>query len=84
MDKKDPTKTLQEIAHGSFGRVIERNNKLILIQSNTEKVKNHVLREFVVEAVKDGYTYEDLVEVLLSMDEAVEDDKVRKTLKEYL
>ncbi len=80
----DPTNILQEIAQGSFGRVIERNNRLIMIQANTEKIKNSILREFVEEAKKDGYTDEDLLEILLAMDEAVEKDEVKKTLKEYL
>jgi DNA-binding transcriptional regulator YhcF (GntR family) len=85
MDKQiDPKAMLHEMAQGSFGRVIQRNNKLILIRANTEKVKNHVLREFIEEALKDGYTHEDLIEVLLEMDAAVEKNEVRKTLQEYL
>jgi len=80
----NPKEMLLNIARGSFGGVIERNNKLILIKTNTEKVKNRILREFVKEAVKEGYTYEDLVEVLLELDDAVERNEVRKTLKDYL
>lgn len=80
----DPTNVLKEIAQGSFGRVIERNNRLIMIQANTEKIKNSVLREFVEEAKKDNYTAEDLLEILLAMDEAVETDTVKKTLKDFL
>lgn len=80
----DPESILKEIARGSFGKVIESNNRLILIKTNTEKVKNTVLREFIEEARKDKYTDADLVDILLTMDQAVEENTVKKTLNEFL
>lgn len=84
MDDIQSRNILLEIAQGSFGKVIAKNDKMILIESNTEKVRNQVLKEFVEEAIKDGYSHEDLVEILLEIDKAVEENTVRKTLKDYL
>lgn len=84
MDTNDSINTLKEIAQGSFGKVIQKNDKMILIETNTEKIKNSVMREFIEEAIKDGYSHEDLVTILLAIDEAIENNMVRKTLKEYL
>ena len=79
----DPRATLLDIAKGSFGRVIEKNDRLMFIQSS-EKIKNSVLREFVSEAKNDGFDAETLVAMLLDIDQAVEENHVRKTLSEYL
>lgn len=79
----DPRATLLDIAKGSFGRVIEKNDRLIFIQSS-EKIKNTVLREFIEEAKKDGFDSETLVAMLLDIDQAVEENHVRKTLSDYL
>lgn len=80
----NPTSILEEIASGSLEKVIEENNKLILIDVETIKVKNKVLRQFVEQAREDGLTDEAIVDILLIMDESVEENNVKKTLNQYL
>lgn len=80
----DPKALLENFAHGSFAKVIEKNNRLFLIETKTVKVKNKVLREFVEQAKQDGHTDETLIKILLEMDEAVENNNVKKKLNDYL
>jgi DNA-binding transcriptional regulator YhcF (GntR family) len=79
-----PHNLLEDFAHGSFGKVLEENNKLFLIETKTVKVKNQILRDFVAQAKEDGFSDSDLLEVLLQMDEAIEDNNVKNKLSKYL
>ncbi|HEX9804568.1 MAG TPA: hypothetical protein VGA67_02715 [Candidatus Dojkabacteria bacterium] len=84
MGVPDAKNILSDMAHGSFGRVVERNNRLFLIETKTIKVKNKILREFVDEARKDGFDDETIVDILLNMDEAVENNNVKQSLNQFL
>lgn len=84
MDSSDPRSLLENMADGSFTKVVEKNNKMIFIETKTEKVKNSVLREFVEQAKNDGFSDADLLKIVLGMDQAVEENRVRNTLKKYL
>lgn len=80
----NPLNILKNIAEGSLKPVFERNNRLVLIDTDTVKVKNSVLKEYVEQALADGHSYEDICDVLLMVDKAVEENTVERTLKEYL
>ena len=80
----DPASLLKNIAQGSFREVVEQNNKLILIKVDTVKVKNKVLREFAQKALNDGYTHEEVLELILSIDGAIETNEVKKVLNDFI
>ena len=77
-----PVDFLKRLAQGDLGSFIKENKNFTII-SGVTKIRNGVLRSFVEQEHKNNIDYKILLDVLLNIDAAIEQNNVKDMLKQF-